>query len=141
MMASHSPLVLVMELSLNIYLFDKLYNTIQYNTIQYNSIQYITIQYNTIQYNTIQRVYKLGSGKKPVGLIQIRFPSHGAYRCPIWFIAFINSFYSCNYILTKLSRVMRKPTFCVCENKKDADHLRDNLYFLNPKFQASSHLL
>ena len=26
--------------SLNIYLFDKLYNTIQYNTIQYNTIQY-----------------------------------------------------------------------------------------------------
>ena len=54
--------------SLNIYLFDKLYNTIQYNTLQYN-------KYNTIQYNTIQRVYKLGSGKKPVGLIQTRFPS------------------------------------------------------------------
>ena len=94
--------------SLNIYLFDKLYNTIQYNTIQYNTIQYNTIQYNTIQcntiqyntiqnntmqcnkystiqhntiqyntkqYNTIQRVYKLGSGKKPVRLIQIRFPT------------------------------------------------------------------
>ena len=50
---------------------------------------------------------------------------------------------------------MRKPTFCICENK-DADQLRGNreadhafvfatlvqsLYFLNPKFQASSHLL
>ena len=45
--------------SFTLYLFDKLYNTIQYNTI--------------LQYNTIQRVYKLGSGKKPVGLIQIRF--------------------------------------------------------------------
>ena len=55
----------------------------------------------------------------------------------------------------KMSRVMRKPTFCICENK-DADQLRGNreadqrlcfryivqsLYFLNPKFQASSHLL
>ena len=39
-------------LSLNIYLFGKLYNTIQYNTIQYNTIQYHTIHYNTIQYNT-----------------------------------------------------------------------------------------
>ena len=51
---------------------------------------------------------------------------------------------------------MRKPTFCTCENK-DADQLRGNreadqhLCFrytdstiplpLNPKFQASSHLL
>ena len=61
----------------------------------------------------------------------------------------------------QMSRVMRKPTFCICENK-DADQLRGNreavtaklisafvfatqivqsLYFLNPKFQASSHLL
>ena len=39
------------HLSFNIYLFDKLYTTIQYNTIQYNTIQYNTIQYNTIQYN------------------------------------------------------------------------------------------
>ena len=53
---------------------------------------------------------------------------------------------------------MRKPEFCICENK-DADQLRGNreadlisafvfatwivqsLYFLNPKFQASNHLL
>ena len=50
---------------------------------------------------------------------------------------------------------MRKPTICICENK-DADQLRgtaklisafvfatwivQSLYFLNPKFQASSHL-
>ena len=55
-----------------------------------------------------------------------------------------------------MSRVVRKPAFCICENK-DADQLRGNreadqrlcfrysdstiLYFLNPKFQASSHLL
>ena len=55
-----------------------------------------------------------------------------------------------------MSRVMRKPAFCICENK-DADQLRgtaklisafvfatwigQSLYFLNPKFQASSHLL
>ena len=51
---------------------------------------------------------------------------------------------------------MRKPAFCICENK-DADQLAVNtklisvfvftiwivqyLYFLNPKFKASSHLL
>ena len=51
---------------------------------------------------------------------------------------------------------MRKPAICICENK-DADQLRGNreadqrlcfryidsksLYFLNTKFQASSHLL
>ena len=51
---------------------------------------------------------------------------------------------------------MRKPTFCICENK-DADQLRGNreadqhllfttqivqsLHYLNPKFQALSHLL
>ena len=49
---------------------------------------------------------------------------------------------------------MRKPAFCLCENK-DADQLCSNrtadqqlcfcsivrsLYYLNPKFQASSHL-
>ena len=55
-----------------------------------------------------------------------------------------------------MSRVVRKQTFFICENK-DADQLRDNreadqslftwivqsLYFLkfqSPKFQASSHL-
>ena len=48
--------------------------------------------------------------------------------------------------------VMRKPAFCICENK-DADQLRGNrvfvfatrivqsLFFLNPNFQASSHLV
>ena len=54
-----------------------------------------------------------------------------------------------------MSRVMRKPAFRICENK-DADQLRSNytadqrlyfryiaqfLYFLDPKFQASSHIL
>ena len=57
-----------------------------------------------------------------------------------------------------MSRDMRKQTFCICENK-DADQLRGNreadqrlcfrysnctiplLYFLNTKFQASSHLV
>ena len=56
-----------------------------------------------------------------------------------------------------MSRVMRKPAFCICENK-DADQLRGNCeadqrlcfrytdstiprYFLNPKFQVSSDLL
>ena len=50
---------------------------------------------------------------------------------------------------------MRKPTFCLCENK-DTDQLLtsklisafvfaiqivQSLYYLNPKFQASNHLL
>ena len=35
----------LISFSLNIYLFDKLYNTIQYNTIQYNTIQYNAIKY------------------------------------------------------------------------------------------------
>ena len=56
-----------------------------------------------------------------------------------------------------MSRIVRKLAFCICENK-DADQLRSNreadqhlcfryselvqsLYFLNPKFEASSHLL
>ena len=57
-----------------------------------------------------------------------------------------------------MSLARRKPAFCICVNK-DADQLRGNceadqrlcfrytdevvqfLYFLNPKFQASSHLL
>ena len=59
-------------------------------------------------------------------------------------------------VSSPLSRVMRKPTFCICENK-DADQLCCNreadqrlcfryidsisIYFLNLKFQASSYLL
>ena len=51
-----------------------------------------------------------------------------------------------------MSRVVRKPAFCICENK-DADQLRgyrafvfatrivESLYFLNTKFQVSSHIL
>ena len=49
-----------------------------------------------------------------------------------------------------MSRVMRKPYFCLCENR-GADQLRSNfvfatwivlfLFFLNPKFQASNHPL
>ena len=55
-----------------------------------------------------------------------------------------------------MSRVIKKPAFCICENK-DADQLAvkaklisafvfatrivQSLYFLNPKFQVSSHLL
>ena len=51
---------------------------------------------------------------------------------------------------------MRKPAFCICENK-DADQLRGNreadqrlcfatwivqsLFYLNPKFHSSSHLV
>ena len=65
--------------------------------------------------------------------------------------------------INKMSRFMGKSTFCICKNK-DADQLCGNrdtakltaklisvfvfatwivqsLYFLNPKFQASSHLL
>ena len=52
--------------------------------------------------------------------------------------------------LSKMSRLMRKLAFCVCENK-DADHLISafvfarrivqSLFFLNPTFQASSLLL
>ena len=58
--------------------------------------------------------------------------------------------FSCN--MAHMSLVMRKPAFCICENK-DADQLRGNreadqrlcfrlsLVFLNPKCQASSGLL
>ena len=50
-----------------------------------------------------------------------------------------------------IGRVTRKPTFCICKNKA-ADQLRgisafifatrivQSLFFLNPKFQASSYL-
>ena len=41
---------------------------------------------------------------------------------------------------THLSRLVGKPTICIGENK-DADQLRGNLFFLNPKFQASSFFL
>ena len=60
------------------------------------------------------------------------------------------------YVADHMSLVVRKPAFCICENK-DADQLRGNamlisafvfatrivqsLYYLYPKLQASSHLL
>ena len=62
----------------------------------------------------------------------------------------LDSVYRC------MHRVVRKPFFCICENK-DADQLRGTaklisafvfatwivqfLFYLNPKIQASSHLL
>ena len=64
--------------------------------------------------------------------------------------------FACSKYIYYSSRVMRKPDFRICENK-DADQLRGNreadqrlffakwivqsLYFLNPEFQASSHLV
>ena len=58
---------------------------------------------------------------------------------------------------TNMSLVMRKPAFCICEKKKTqisfavtaklirtfvfATWIVQSLFFLNPKFQASSHLL
>ena len=61
----------------------------------------------------------------------------------------------CYWVWQNMSRIVRKQTFCICENK-DADQLRGNrkanqrlcfryivqsLYFLNMKFQASSYLV
>ena len=55
-----------------------------------------------------------------------------------------------------MCRVVRKPAFCICETKKQisfavtaklisafvfAIRIVQSLYYLNPKFQASSHLL
>ena len=69
-----------------------------------------------------------------------------------WFYAVFCTAYSVVYYL---SLVLRKPAFCICENK-DADQLRgtaklisafvfatrivQSLYYLNPKFHASKHL-
>ena len=39
-----------------------------------------------------------------------------------------------------MSLVVRKPAFCICENK-DAIRIVQSLYYLNQKFQASSHRL
>ena len=64
---------------------------------------------------------------------------------------YLTSAFLCRF-LDNMSRVVRKPAFCICENK-DADQLRGllisafvfvirivQLHFLNPQFQASSHL-
>ena len=60
------------------------------------------------------------------------------------------------YSLFKMSRVVRKPDFCICENKDPdqlcsnpklisafvfATHIVQSFFFLNPKFQACSYLL
>ena len=51
---------------------------------------------------------------------------------------------------TYLSRVVRKLAFCICENKVTAQlisafvfaiRIVQSLYYLNPKFQAFSHLV
>ena len=70
-------------------------------------------------------------------------------------------YFSCKgqYTHVKVSRIVRKPVFCTCENK-DADQLPQiavttklisvfvfatqivrSLFFLNPKFQDSNHLM
>ena len=43
-------------------------------------------------------------------------------------------------MVVHISCVRRQPAFCICKNK-DADQLRGNLYYLNSKFHAASHLL
>ena len=51
--------------------------------------------------------------------------------------------------LIYMSLVMRKPAFCICENKDTklisavvfAIRIVQSLFYLNLKFQASSHLL
>ena len=60
------------------------------------------------------------------------------------------------YCLDKMSLVMRKTAFCICETKTQiscavtvqlistfvfATRIVQSLYYLNPKFQASSHLV
>ena len=68
----------------------------------------------------------------------------------------IHSSNGLSHQLVHMSGVVRKPAFSICENK-DADQLRGNrklisafvfaipivqsLYYLNPKFKASIHLL
>ena len=81
-----------------------------------------------------------------------------SFNIQLIIVKFQNVWMPENFAVTsiKLSLVMRKPDFCICENK-DADQLRGNreadqhlcfrytlvqsIYYLNPKFQASSHLL
>ena len=52
-----------------------------------------------------------------------------------------------SYRLAHMSRVMRKPTFRICQTAQlnsafvFASWIVQSLYFLNPKFQASNHLL
>ena len=62
----------------------------------------------------------------------------------------VSVLFSTSMCLGDMSRVVRKPAFCICENK-DADQLISAfvfairivqfLYYLNPKFQANSHLV
>ena len=52
------------------------------------------------------------------------------------------SFHINDYPKYKISRIIRKPAFCICKNKgSDIPEIVQSLYFLNPKFQAASHLL
>ena len=67
------------------------------------------------------------------------------------FIRIINGNKLCSWrFMSDLSLVMRRPTFCICENKGAhqqfgafvfATQIEQSLFFFNPKFQVSSHLL
>ena len=67
------------------------------------------------------------------------------------FIRFINGNKLCSWrFMSDLSLVMRRPTFCISENKGAhqqfsafvfATQIERFLFFLNAKFQVSSHLL
>ena len=57
---------------------------------------------------------------------------------------------ACLFIQDDVSRVMRKPAFYICKNQhftyanREADQrlcFATQIYFINPKFQASNHLL
>ena len=69
-----------------------------------------------------------------------------------------NSAVNVEQVSSEISLVMRKPAFCICENKTKTQisfavtaklisafvfdtRIVQSLYFLNPKFQAPSHLL
>ena len=45
-----------------------------------------------------------------------------------------------NITMNNMGHIMRKPDFCLCENKGTTQIIQ-SLFFLNTKFPASSHLL
>ena len=48
-----------------------------------------------------------------------------AFTQSIFMLVHANNVFECVFILITMSRVMGKPTFCICENK-DPDQLRGN---------------
>ena len=108
----------------------------------------VVVSYNKV-FVSIKKLFDMFNGKirSPIAFLIGVSLMPWMHRCQVTTLVLSPTG---SFELGHMSRFMRKPAFCICENK-DADQLISafvfaawivqSLYFLNPKFQASSHLL